>query len=177
MAKGNFDICLKAVVAQSGGYRDSPNPSNLGVTRFDYEMWIGYGISEKIMRGLTLNHVKAFYKVRFWDPAHCDNVYAGLDLCLFDFAIEAGSSVASKCLQQLLGANDDGFIGPKTASLASQYASSRGINYAIMKYQDMRRDHCKHLKSYQYTEKETLARIKKIEKIALSLAPKTLVYT
>lgn len=174
MAKGNFEFCLKVVLAELGHYRDSPDPMNFGVSQSEYEDWVGYKVNEKFMRGMDISHVKTFYKVKFWEPAGCDSIYVGLDLCLFDFAIQAGSDVAIKHLQRTIGSTQDGVIGPKTASIAHQYVSASGLNYAIMKYQDMRRDYCANLKTYEHNEQEISNHINIIERVALSLVPKTL---
>ena len=175
LAKGNFEFCLKAVLAECGQYRDSPDPMNFGVSRSEYEDWVGYKVNEKFMRGMDISHVRTFYKVKYWEPAGCDSIYVGLDLCLFDFAILAGPETAIRQLQRTVGSTEDGVIGPKTSSIAHQYVSASGLNYAIMKYQDMRRDYCANLKTYEHNEQEISSRINSIERIALSLVPRTLI--
>ena len=42
----------------------------------------------------------------------CDDIPSGLDLCLFDFGVNAGSGRAAKFLQQMIGTTVDGGIGP-----------------------------------------------------------------
>ena len=37
-------------------------------------------------------------------------------MCVFDWAVNAGTRRASKALQQAVGASDDGIIGPQTVS-------------------------------------------------------------
>lgn len=110
--------------------KDPGGMTNLGVTKATYEAWIGYAVSEKIMRGLTVDHVKALYKVKYWDAVRCDDLPAGLDLCVFDFAVNAGPSRATRYLQKMVGAAPDGQIGPRTLSLVEQMVKSLGLRTA-----------------------------------------------
>ena len=100
MAKGNFDSCLKEVLLHEGCYVNHPKDpggrTNLGVTQRTYEAWIGYPVSEQIMRKLTVDHVKTLYKVKYWDAIHGDDLPTGVDLCVFDFGVNAGPSRAAR---------------------------------------------------------------------------------
>ena len=65
----NFNFALTELLKHEGGYvnhRDDPGGrTNLGVTQKVYEEWVGYPVSEKIMRGLTPDHVRTLYKVKY----------------------------------------------------------------------------------------------------------------
>ena len=51
---------------------------------------------------------------RSWDAVHGDDLPAGVDLVVFDCAVNSGVGRASKFLQQVVGVADDGKIGPGT---------------------------------------------------------------
>lgn len=57
---------------------------------------------------------EAIYRRDFWDRLRCDELPFGLRFHVFDFAVNAGASTATKALQIAVGANPDGVIGPKT---------------------------------------------------------------
>lgn len=172
--KGNFDDCLKIVLKHEGGYVNHPQDpggrTNLGVTQRVYEDWIGHPVTEKIMRGLTVQHVTKLYKVKYWDVVRGDDLPGGLDLCVFDFGVNAGPNRAARYLQRMVGAKEDGQIGPKTLSLLGQYIRSKGREHAVMEYQDMRRDYYKLLKTFPTFGKGWLNRVRDVERAAVALA-------
>lgn len=176
MAKGNFDACLNEVLLHEGGYVNHPSDpggrTNLGVTQQTYEDWVGYPVSEKIMRGLTVDHVRALYKVKYWDAVRGDDLPIGLDLCVFDFAVNAGPNRAARYLQRIAGAEQDGQIGPRTISLIGQAIKSLGIVRCIARYQDGRRDYYRLLKTFATFGKGWLRRVKEVEDTAIGMIPK-----
>ena len=174
--KGNFDPCLRIVLKHEGGYVNHPQDpggrTNLGVTQRVYEDWIGHPVSEKIMRGLTVQHVTKLYKVKYWDVVCGDEIPSGLDLCVFDFGVNAGTNRAARYLQRMVGAKEDGVIGPKTLSLLDQYVRTHGRERAVMDYQDRRREYYKLLKTFPTFGKGWLNRVRDVERDAIAMAKK-----
>lgn len=172
--KGNFDVCLAEVLRHEGGYVDHPKDpggrTNLGVTQATYEDWVGHKVNERIMRGLTVQQVRALYKVKYWDIIRGDDLPAGLDLCVFDFAVNAGPNRAVRYLQTMVGAKADGVIGPHTLSLVSQYVRDRDKATAVMVYQDSRVEYYKLLKTFPTFGKGWLRRIRDVEMAGVVLA-------
>ena len=78
--RGNFDLCLQEVLKHEGGYvnhpKDTGGMTNLGVTKRVYEEWVGHPVNEAIMRGLTVAHVRALYKAKYWDVVKGDDLPA-----------------------------------------------------------------------------------------------------
>lgn len=171
--KGNFDACLKEVLKHEGGYVNHPadpgGRTNLGVTQRTYEDWVGHKVTEKIMRSLTVDHVKALYKVKYWDMVKGDELPIGLDLCVFDFGVNAGVNRAARYLQRMVGAKEDGQIGPRTMSLLEQYIKAEGRDRAVMQYQDARNDYYKLLKTFPTFGKGWLRRVREVEVAALAM--------
>ena len=85
----NFDECLKIILHHEGGYvnhpKDPGGETNLGVTKRVYEEFGG----EKDMRDLTVEDVAPIYKKGYWDRVKGDSLPEGLDLCVFDFGVNA----------------------------------------------------------------------------------------
>jgi len=89
---------------------------------------------------------------------------------VFDAAINSGPGRAAKWLQACVGVEGDGAIGPKTLSLVTQYVRGHGRDYAVMHYQDMRRDYYRLLKTFPTFGKGWTARLDAIETAALAMA-------
>ena len=116
--KENFDAALKALLKHEGGYVNHPadpgGMTNLGVTKRVWEEWVGHEVDEQTMRGLTPDAVAPLYRKRYWDAVRGDDLPTGVDLVVFDCAVNSGVGRASKFLQQVVGVADDGKIGPGT---------------------------------------------------------------
>jgi lysozyme family protein len=116
--KENFDEALKAILKHEGGFvnhpRDPGGMTNLGVTKKVWEAWVGKVVDESEMRALTPATVAPMYRKNYWDAVKADELPAGLDYLMFDFAINAGANRAIKTMQKAIGTNPDGIIGAKT---------------------------------------------------------------
>ena len=127
--KANFDTALKALLKHEGGYVNHPSDpggmTNLGVTRRVWEEWIGRTASEKEMRALTPAQVGPLYRRKYWDKVQADHLPTGVDLAVFDFAVNSGPGRAAKLLQKVLGVTQDGDIGPQTLLKAISVDSSK----------------------------------------------------
>ena len=92
----NFDHCLEIILHHEGGYvnhpKDPGGETNLGVTKRVYEEHGG----TKDMKDLTFEDVAPIYKKSYWDRVKGDELPAGLDLCVFDFGVNAGTGRAVK---------------------------------------------------------------------------------
>ena len=124
----SFDLMLES----EGGYVDHPadpgGRTNLGVTQATWENWIGRKSDEKEMRSLTKEKVEPLYKRKYWDACKCDELPAGVDYLVFDFAVNAGAGRSAKTLQNVVGANADGVIGPKTIQSVMTYSKNQLID-------------------------------------------------
>lgn len=174
MAKGNFDSCLAEVLKHEGGFANHPSDpggmTNLGVTKAVYEQWVGHPVSESIMRGLTVQHVRVLYKVQYWDAARCDDLPAGIDLCVFDFAVNAGPKRAVRYLQLMTGAVGDGIIGANTLAQVQSYVRLHDKAHAVIRYQDLREAYYRKLKTFATFGKGWLRRVGAVRDIALKVA-------
>ena len=78
-----------------------------------------YGISAASypsidIAGLTTDQAKTIYERDYWQKIRGDQLPPRLSLAVFDFAVNSGVVGAAKCLQQVIGVDVDGVIGPQT---------------------------------------------------------------
>ena len=66
------------------------------------------------MRKLDHEDVKPIYEKNYWEKIKGDDLPQGLDLCIFDFGVNAGPSRAVKMIQSMAGTTVDGGVGPLT---------------------------------------------------------------
>jgi lysozyme family protein len=71
--------------------------------------------------------VAPLYKKKYWDKVCGDELPTGLDLSVFDLAVNSGPGRAAKMLQKVLGVTQDGAIGPQTIAKALNVDSSKLI--------------------------------------------------
>jgi len=114
----NFEDALEALLKHEGGYVNHPSDpggmTNLGVTKRVWEEWVNRPVDEAEMRALTPDTVAPLYKAKYWDMVHGDQLPSGVDLCVFDCAVNSGVKRAAKFLQRAVGVDDDGVIGRGT---------------------------------------------------------------
>ena len=145
----NYDKCLEAILHHEGGYvnhpKDPGGETNLGVTKRVYEDFGG----EKEMKDLTKEDVEPIYKQNYWDRVKGDDLPEGLDLCIFDFAVNAGPGRAAKFIQRLVGTTVDGGIGPNTLKCIDDYVKENSVAETIEKYQSMRQEYYEGLSTFE----------------------------
>jgi lysozyme family protein len=127
----NLIPAMKALLKHEGGFVNHPadpgGMTNLGVTQRVWEEWVGHPVTEKEMRALTPAIVAPMYKQKYWDKIHGDDLPSGVDLAVFDFAVNSGPGRAAKMLQRVVGAVEDGAIGPMTLAKVTAVDSSKLI--------------------------------------------------
>jgi lysozyme family protein len=125
----NLLPAMVALMKHEGGYsfheKDPGGMTNLGVTQRVWEEWVGHPVDEREMRALTPAIVAPMYKQKYWDKVRGDDLPSGVDLAVFDFAVNSGPGRAAKMLQKVLGVTQDGVIGPQTLLKATNIDSSK----------------------------------------------------
>ena len=173
MTAANYGASLKELLHHEGGFVNHPKDpggmTNLGVTKAVYEAWIGHPVSEAIMRGLTPTLVGPLYKRKYWDALKCDQLPIGLDLCVFDFGVNAGVSRSARYLQRLAGVGEDGIIGPATIKAIEDKRLQIGTAGLIAQFQEARRVYYRKLANFPTFGKGWLRRVDAVEKTAKSM--------
>jgi hypothetical protein len=78
--------------------------------------WRGVPVSRDDVMGLERDEAAAIYKAQYWTAIRAEEWPAGLDLALFDNAVNSGPRQAVRDLQRALGLVADGIIGPITSA-------------------------------------------------------------
>ena len=168
--KDNWQSSLEEILHHEGGYvnhpRDPGGETNLGVTKRVYEEWGG----EKDMRDLTREDVEPIYKQNYWDVVKGDQLPAGLDLCVFDFGVNAGPGRAAKYLQRMIGTTVDGGIGPNTLAKLDEFIKNNTLTETIRLYQDERQDYYESLSTFKTFGKGWTRRVNETTEFALEMA-------
>lgn len=168
-----FDAALREVLKHEGGYVNHPSDpggrTNRGVTQRTWEAWTGKPASEADMRGLTVEDVRPLYRKRYWDEVRGSDLPAGLALCVFDFGVNAGPSRAVRFLQRLVGASQDGLMGPATLGAVNAHIALHGAPAAVRAYQNDRRAYYRSLSTFAKFGKGWLRRVDEVEARALEM--------
>ena len=167
--KNNYDKCLKTILHHEGGYvnhpKDPGGETNLGVTKRVYQEHGG----TKDMKDLLVEDVAPIYKKGYWDKMKGDDLPGGLDLCVFDFGVNAGPGRAAKFLQQMIGTTVDVGIGPNTLAKVEEYVRENGEHETVKKYQEMRQKYYEQLSTFATFGKGWTRRVEETTKLALDI--------
>jgi len=157
-----FSEALEIILHHEGGYvnhpKDPGGETNLGVTKRVYEDFGG----EKEMKDLTKEDVEPIYKKNYWDRVKGDDLPEGLDLCIFDFAVNAGPGRAAKFIQRLVNTTVDGGIGPNTLGKIKEYVDHYGVNQTIESYALMRQNYYESLSNFDTFGKGWTRRVSEV---------------
>jgi len=167
--KENYDHCLEMILHHEGGYvnhpKDPGGETNLGVTK---RVWEEHG-GTKDMKDLTVEDVAPIYKKSYWDRVKGDDLPSGLDLCVFDFGVNAGTGRAAKYLQSMIGTTVDGGIGPNTLKALEAYVQIEGLAATIDTYQSNRQEYYEKLSTFETLGRGWTRRVKETTEAAHKL--------
>lgn len=121
----SFDTALQFVLGFEGGYsnhpRDPGGSTNLGVTQATLDahrrVHPDWNLPADV-RNLTKAQAARIYRVSYWEPVRGDDLPPAVALLVFDSAVNQGVSRASRLLQEALGVQMDGKVGPVTVKAA-----------------------------------------------------------
>jgi lysozyme family protein len=119
MASANCKKAYAVIRKYEGGKvndRDDPGGrTNAGITQRVYDAYRRLkGQAQQSVYEATEKEIETIYKVQYWAAARCDDMPAGIDLCVFDTSVNSGIKRAAKLLQASL--------------IARQKASGSGSN-------------------------------------------------
>jgi lysozyme family protein len=125
LTASSYDTALRCVLAHEGGYsndaRDPGGATNYGITIGDYRRYVDPHGTPADVRRMGVNEAKAIYRGKYWAAVHGDELPAGVDYAVFDFAVNSGVSRAAKYLQRIVGVAADGEIGPETLKAVAEH--------------------------------------------------------
>ena len=135
-----YNRAIDIVLHHEGGYvnnpRDKGGETNFGISKRAYPYLDIARLSKDVAAEI--------YRRDYWEKCQCDYIPVGLDLCVVDFAVNAGVSRASKVLQEIVGAEPDGIIGSKTLRAVAE----ADVLDTITHYHRLRQDYYQSLDSF-----------------------------
>jgi len=146
-----LERCLDIVLKQEAILERS------GVTKFGItlEELQSSSLADKNLMELSRDDACEFYRMRYWNVLKCDELPIGVDLVVFDTAADIGLAKSAKLLQDVVGAKDDGSMGPVTMG-AVKLMTPLDI---VTKLSELRREN-------KRGSSEGMSRIKEIEDAA-----------
>ena len=166
-----FQDCLAEVLRHEGGYADHPSDpggaTNMGITIGTLSDWIGRPASKQDVRDLTQADAAGIYRAKYWQPIRGDALPPGVDLAVFDLAVNSGVGRAVKMLQGALGVAQDGTIGPVTLAAL---AKAPGQATVIIDLCAARMRFLRSLKTWPTFGKGWTRRVEEVEAAAMKAA-------
>lgn len=172
MAVETFDLALSIIFRVEGGFAnrskkaDPGGPTNHGITQATLAAWRDEPVTIDDVRNLTREEASQIYKIQYWDAIKGDQLPAGLDFALCDFAVHSGPGRAIRELQKILGVDVDGVIGINTLkAIKKQSAQFLCSELCIERIRFM-----KGLRNYAYNKNGWTSRVRHVQEVSLELA-------
>lgn len=130
-AQAIFERALDHVLEMEGGYTDDPQdpggPTNYGITLAVFAAWRRVKLSDanrisliRDLKRIDQATVREIYRRRYWETAHCAELPAAIAFMHFDAAVNHGFGTAIRFLQEAVGTEVDGEVGPETRAAAAR---------------------------------------------------------
>jgi uncharacterized protein (TIGR02594 family) len=172
-----FAAALEHVLHFEGGWSDDPfdpgGATNKGITIGVLSNERGIPLTSQTiealkseLRRISDDEVRRIYLERYWQPARCPELAPPIAFMHFDAAVNQGVGRASRMLQQALGVDIDGQIGPITIAAARRQDAAT----CVARYADIRRQHYQSLSHFWRFGRGWLRRLDATAKTAGSLA-------
>lgn len=166
----NFDRALSAVLKHEGGFANHPKdpggPTNKGVTLANFRAYVKPGGTVDDLKALTTAQAGTVYRRFYWDAVMGNDLPDGVDYAVFDFAVNSGPKRAAQFLQRIVGAADDGVIGPATIKAVKAMDGHKVIAALL----DARLAWLKTLGTFKTFGNGWASRVDGVRKLALELA-------
>ena len=103
----NYSKCIEFVLAREGGYVNDPldpgGATNLGITLATLQSWRGGNVTSADVQRLTRAEAERIYRARYWAAAWCPDLPSGIDLLVFDAAVNMGIEPSLNFVRSQLG--------------------------------------------------------------------------
>ena len=169
-----FSICFPITEAWEGWHRFSNDPYDpggatwCGMTQRAYNTYRRQkDLPPQGVRNATDDEIRDCFRINYWDAVRGDDLPSGLDLIVYDIAINMGPIVAIKFLQQALKVGVDGQFGLETLGAVQL---CRDIPALILTISAHRRSFWHALKTFWRYGHGWLNRDSSIDKQAIAMA-------
>ena len=166
----NFSRALDAVLQYEGGFVDHPRDpggaTNLGVTIANFRAYVKPDGTVADLKKLTREQAGVVFRRHYWDEVMGSSLPDGVDLAVFDFAVNSGVGRAARFLQLLVGVTADGKIGPATLKAVAAADKTKLVN----DFCDKRQAFLEGLSTFPTFGKGWTSRVKQVRALSLQLA-------
>lgn len=124
MDNDHFTECLNITLKWEGGYSNHPDDPGgatmRGVIQVEYDKWRKkHGLPLRPVRQIEENELQDIYRGNYWEVMHCGTLEPGMNLCVFDAAVNSGVGRAKIWLERSKNNNIDGYCGDRLSFLKS----------------------------------------------------------
>lgn len=161
-----FERGLTHVLTMEGSYSEDPydpgGPTNFGITLGEFVRDKGVALTsdnfaalKAELKAISRTSVRRIYRENYWQAADCQALPDALAVFHFDAAVNQGVFGAARMLQQAVGADIDGEIGPLTLS----GVAAMSVPDALARYAEARRQHYRSLSTFWRFGRGWLSRV------------------
>ncbi|WP_338722970.1 glycoside hydrolase family 108 protein [Devosia sp. XK-2] len=177
MADARFEACLTQILRHEGGYVDHPadpgGATNMGITRKTLARWRNispwWALPKIEVKQLGRAEAAVIYKAGYWDQCRAEEMPPGVDLAMFDYAVNSGPDRAIRALQSILAVAVDGRVGPLTLGALARRDAAKLIEALC----DRRLGFLKALSTFPIFGRGWTGRVETVRAAALAEAPKS----
>ena len=170
----NFKKSLDLILHHEGGFVNHPDDpggaTNKGVTLYTYSGFLGRKATVEELKNISDEEIQKIYKNNYWDRVKGDDLPTGLDLCMFDWAVNSGFQRPAKVLQNIVGVKEDGYIGAKTLEACTSFLQDSYTDSMIEKITEKREKFYRSLKHFDTFGKGWLRRNEETKTESITLA-------
>lgn len=132
MSAANYATCLAHILRHEGGWANHPkDPGGATMRGVIQRVYDGYrdlkGLSRRSVRLIENHELQEIYRKQYWNAIRGDELPVGVDLVVFDQAVNSGPVQSAKWLQRALGVTADGHIGAGTLDALLQNGAHEAI--------------------------------------------------
>ncbi len=173
-----FAACLDEVLKHEGGYADHPKDpggaTNFGITRKTLAAWRKvtpwWALEKAEVKALGRAEVAEIYRAQYWERCRAGEMPPGLDLAVFDYAVNSGPQRAVATLQSLLKVRADGYVGPLTLAAIERRRKAGGTGHLISMLCNSRVGFLKRLAAFSTFGRGWTRRVDAVRARALAMA-------
>jgi lysozyme family protein len=141
-----FDQILNTTLKLEGGLNTKETNggvSNYGITQQTYDAVAPQlGLSKKNVRDLGYKEVRSVYESEFYKKPKYDQIpYEKIQGLVFDWGVNAGTGLATRKLQEIVGTKADGKIGKNTLEALNKYVDKYGEDTLAIEILQKRLEH------------------------------------
>jgi lysozyme family protein len=125
--QSTYEQAIAQVFKDEGGYTnestDPGGPTNWGITIHDARQYWKPNASAQDVKSMPRSVAEQIYQEHYATPIRYNDLPAGVDYAVLDYAINSGIHKSVVTLQSLVGVTQDGVVGPNTITAITAHNS------------------------------------------------------